>query len=248
MANTPIDERRFTDEEVHEILKKAVEKAPARALAKSEGVSLAELKVIGEEVGIDPARLEAAARTVTLGVGERPNRILGGPTILNFERKVEGEFDPEDTPEILSIIRRTMGQQGKVEKIHGSLEWRASAEAPPWSPDGAADTRYVTISSRDGITTIFSSCNLSPAAAATYLPVGLAGLMTSFVGLVKFAKSGSEVALIVGLSALAALPLLYPILRTIFGRISRSESAKLQQMMDELARLAEGTEDGPPLP
>lgn len=36
MADTPMDERRFTDQEVHEILKRAVEKAPSRALVKSE--------------------------------------------------------------------------------------------------------------------------------------------------------------------------------------------------------------------
>ncbi len=55
MTDTPIDERRFTDREVHEILKKAVEKAPSRALATSEGMSLTELKAIGAEVGIDPS-------------------------------------------------------------------------------------------------------------------------------------------------------------------------------------------------
>ena len=62
MADTPIDERKFTDREVREILKKAVERGPSGALAKSEGLSLTELKSIGEEVGIEPARLEDAAR------------------------------------------------------------------------------------------------------------------------------------------------------------------------------------------
>ena len=119
MAETPVDERKFTDEEVREILKEAVKKAPSRALAKSEGLSLAELKSIGAEVGIDPSRLEDAARTITLRKSNQPNRFLGGPTILNFERKVAGEFDPDDTPEILSVIRRSMGQQGEVEEIRG---------------------------------------------------------------------------------------------------------------------------------
>jgi hypothetical protein len=93
MADTPIDERKFTDREVREILKKAVERAPSRALVKSEGLSLAELKAIGEEVGIDPARLEDAARAVTGGGAGRANRILGAPTVFNFERKVERELE-----------------------------------------------------------------------------------------------------------------------------------------------------------
>lgn len=231
MADTPIDERRFTDKEVHEILKKAVEKAPSRALVKSEGLSLAELKTIGGEVGIDPSRLEDAARAVALGGGSRSNPILGGPTVLHFERKVDGELDPEDTTEILSRIRRTMGRQGEVSEIHGALEW---------SDKGDAGERYVTLSSRDGTTTIRSSANLSQAAIVTYLPAGIIGFITAFAGLARFAKSGSEVALIIGLTV---LPILYPILRTIFKKVSGSESAKLQQVVDELARLTEGSGD-----
>ena len=225
MVELPIEERKFTDEEVRKILKKAVERAPSRALAKTEGLSLAELKSIGEEVGIDPDRLEAAARAVALVGGNRPDRILGGPTVLNFERKVEGQFDPEDTPEVLALIRRTMGQQGEVNEIYGSLEWRAK---------GDSGERYVTLSSRNGATTICGSANLTNAAVLTYLPAGIIGFIASVVGLIKFVQDGSLAALVV---CLTVLPILYPILRTIMSKISGSESAKLQQVVDELARL-----------
>jgi len=230
MANTPLDERKFTDREVREILKKAVEHAPSRALANREGLSLSDLKAIGEEVGIDPARLEDAARTVALGGQDRRKQILGGPTLLNCEHKVQGEFDPEDTAEILSVIRRIMGRQGEAGEIHGSLEWRAT---------GDSGERYVSIASRDGTTTIRSSTNLSNTAILTYLPVGILGAIGSLVGLVEFAKSGSEVGLVV---FFAVLPV-YAILRTIFSRVSASESAKLQRVVDELARLTGGGEE-----
>lgn len=231
MAETPIDERTFTDEEVREILKEAVKRAPSRALAKSEGLSLAELKSIGAEVGIDPSRLEDAARTITLRKRNHPNKFLGGPTVLNFERKVEGVFDPEDTPEILSVIRRSMGQQGEVEEIRGSLEW---------STKGEAGESYVTLSSRDGTTTIQGSSNLSGAAVLTYVLPGILGFITSLIGLIKFAKDGSEIGLIV---CLTVLPILYPIVRALFRKISVAESAKLEQVVEELARLTEGSGD-----
>ena len=228
MADTPIDERKFTDREVREILKKAVERAPSRALAKSEGLSLAELKAIGGEVGIDPARLEDAARAVTQKGGNRPSQILGGPTVLNFERRVEGEFDPADTPEILALIRRTMGSQGEVDEIHGSLEWRAK---------GDSGERYVTLSSKDGATTISSSANLTNAAVLTYLPAGLLGVLAAVIGTIAALDAGSGVGLIV---ALAVFPLLYTIFRTVFRKVTDFQSAKLQRVVDELARLAEG--------
>ncbi len=231
MADTPLDQRRFTDKEVREILKEAVETTPSRALPRGEGVSLAELKAIGQEVGIDPSRLEDAARAVTREDRNRTHKILGGPTVLNFERKVEGEFDADDPTEMIACIRRIMGRQGEVRELHGSLEW---------SDKGESGERYVTLSSRDGTTTIRSSANLSQAATLTFLPAGIIGSMASFIGLIMFAKKGSEVGLIV---ALTVLPLLYPILRTIFKRFSGSESGRLQQVVDELALLTEEARD-----
>ncbi len=231
MANTPIDERRFTDEEVREILKKAVEKAPSRGLVKSDGLSLEELKAIGGEVGIDPARLEDAARTLVRGSGTRPRQIIGGPTVLNFERKVEGEFDPADTPEIISIIRRTMGRQGEVDELHGTLEWRAKGES---------GERYVTVSSREGTTTISGSANLLQAAIVTFVPAGVIGAAASIAGLLTALNNASGIGVI---AVLVLFTTLYSILRTIFGKVSASEAAKLQKVVDELARLTEGSGD-----
>lgn len=233
MPDTPSDERRFTDREVREILERAVRDAPSRSLTRSEGLTLAELKAIGKEVGIDPARLEDAARAITLKGGHRPNRLVGAPTVLHFERRVEGEFDLDDTPEIVSLIRRIMGQQGEVAELHGSLEWTAKGEA---------GERYVTLSRREGTTTVSGSANLTNAAIITYLPTGIVGALASLVGLLKFAKDGTTVGLIV---FFAVLPILYSILRTIFGKISASESSRLQQVVDSLARLSEGSDADP---
>jgi mannose/fructose/N-acetylgalactosamine-specific phosphotransferase system component IID len=64
--------------------------------------------------------------------------------------------------------------------------------------------------------------------------------MISLIGLLRFAKTGSEVGLIL---FFAVLPILYPILRTIFKKISYAESARLQQVVDDLARLTQGSDE-----
>jgi hypothetical protein len=230
MADTPIDDRKFTDREVGEILKRAARHASSSSPVRREGLSLAELKAIGAEVGIDPDRLADAAHAVVLESGNRPNRFLGGPTVLTFERKVRGEIDPADTPEILSSIRRNMGQQGEASEIHGSLEWSANGES---------GSRYVTLSSRDGTTTITSSANLSNLAILTFVPAGAVGLIFSGVGLTTFIKDGSTAGLVV---FLVLLPVLYMILRTIVSRFTTAESRKLQRVADELAILAGDSE------
>ncbi|MBT8397715.1 MAG: hypothetical protein KJN92_12150, partial [Gemmatimonadetes bacterium] len=84
---------------------------------------------------------------------------------------------------------------------------------------------------------IQGSSNLSGVAVLTYLIPGFMGLLPSIIGLIKFAKDGSLPGLIV---CLTVLPILYPILRAFFKKISGNESAKLEQVVDELARLTEG--------
>lgn len=227
MEDQTIHDRRFTDREVRAILKKAADESSGGSLVRPEGLSLSELKSIGAEVGLDAARLEDAARAVIEGRANRPSRLVGGPTVLSFERRVEGEVSEEDTPEVLSVIRRNLGRQGKVTDIHGSLEWSDRSDA---------GERYVTLSSRDGITTVTGSANLTNMAVLTYLPVGVMGLFTSLIGLIKYVKDGSELGLVL---FFVVVPVLYLIMRTILGRLTRSESLKIERAVDELARLAE---------
>ena len=77
MAEIPLAERRFTEDEVQEILKQAAESGRSDRLAGKQGLSLAELRVIASEVGIDPAELEQAARTVARGTAHRRARPKG---------------------------------------------------------------------------------------------------------------------------------------------------------------------------
>ena len=225
MSDTPMDERRFSDAEVREILKRAVEKSTSRESGERMGLSLVDLKAAAAEVGIDPDRLEDAARSVALEGGARRNRILGTPTVLEFERKVAGEFDRADAPEILALIRRTMGQQGEAGEFHGSLEWKSS---------GDAGERSVMISSRDGITTIRGSANLGQAAAVAFASAGVAGFVAFLIAFVTALKGGSPAGLIALPLPLAALALVG---RGIFRRFARSVSSKLQTTVDQVARL-----------
>jgi hypothetical protein len=224
MAGEPIDERRFTEEEVREILRRAVEDPPTRALVPREGTTLAELRSIGEEVGIDPSRIDQAARALTSSTVAPVGRVLGGPTVFRVERTVMGVPSREDAPSILAAIREATGLQGEMREIPGALEWSA---------EGDAGDRRITISSRGKETTIRATANLVKGATAIYLPVGLVASFVSLIGLLVFFNEGSESAL----ALLLILPILYPILRTIWSRISDAESAKLHRAVDDVAGL-----------
>lgn len=225
MTDRPIDEIRFTDREVQKILQKAVEESPSKALASGKGLSLAELKTIGQEVGIDPARLEAEARALVQG--RPPSGGILGPTHLHTARRVEGEIEPDDAPDVLAVIRREMGHPGEVSQIHDSLEWRMSGEL---------GTRYVTVSPRDGATAIDASANLSQLNIVAYLPTGIMGTMGSVLGFVAAANEGNAIGMAL---AAAVLPTLFGVMRTIVGKVSNKESAKLHRVVGEVAQLVE---------
>ncbi len=231
MPDSPLDERRFTDQEVREILKRAVEEAPetagsSRAVTKGEGLSLAELKVIGAEVGIDAARLENAARAVVRGGRPRSRGLFGGPIMLDVEREVPGTIDPERAHEVLSVVRGIMGIRGQADEIGGAIEWSATSES---------GNRYVTVASREDSTIIQGSANLKNAVALTYLGPGMVGMIAAMIGIGEFANTGNELGMVVAFGLIA---LMFPIFRTVVNKISDREARKLNHVMDELARLA----------
>ncbi len=121
------DERRYGDEEVREIFELASStKEPGMpARTGGEGLTLAELKEIGKEVGLDPERVGQAATALEVRRATPPARkILGMP--LTVGRVVDLPRAPTDSEweRLVAELRQTFGAKGKV-SVHGSLrEWR----------------------------------------------------------------------------------------------------------------------------
>jgi hypothetical protein len=230
VAQPPIHQRRFTDGEVREILKRAADDDSPGALPTSGGLSLVELKAIGKEVGIDPARLEDAARSVAQNQELGFSPIVGIPTILRYERVVDGELDLARTAPILSIIRRVMGHHGEVSEVSGSLEWRTKK---------GSVQRLVSVSSNAGRTTIEGSANLRQATVGTYVSGGGVAITIAFIGVA--ASVGGSTLSVGGLVLSAGfLATAYVGLRAILKRLLRSESAKLERVVNEMAELTSG--------
>lgn len=84
--------RKYSEGEVTEILRKAVEGEGMTAPAQADGMSLTELKAIGAEVGIDPGRIEDAAHSLVRTPAAQANPLVGGPTAFDYEARVPGEI------------------------------------------------------------------------------------------------------------------------------------------------------------
>lgn len=124
----------------------------------SEGLSLDEIQAIAREVGIDADRIAQAASMLGSRSRARMGGRFGGPQKYQVEATIPAELTESDLARLVETVRRTANQQGKVQHVLNSLEW---------SSVGDLSQIHVTLSPRDGETSILVSVDRSGASALT---------------------------------------------------------------------------------
>lgn len=111
------------------ILRKATELAgrpDVETDAASSELSLAEIKAIGAEVGIDPALIERAARLVPR---DRPKsvveRLMGGPLRHSVDAQFPVTLNPDSATHLLSAVRAETGKQGQGQADAAGMSWHS---------------------------------------------------------------------------------------------------------------------------
>jgi uncharacterized membrane protein len=126
MENTPGHSRIFKEKEVSEVLKRAVrlQEREGAGDAAGTGLTLAELKQIAAEVGIDPQYVQAAL-TQLEGDDEEEKTfsLMGGPFKIEMERTVTGEITASEWEHVVQEIRHTLGEVGKPGQLGSAYEW-----------------------------------------------------------------------------------------------------------------------------
>lgn len=212
-------EKRFNDEEVSLILSRALEADPGRTDA---GLTLAQLKEIAVEVGVDPSRIESAALTVQADrMASDPHR-TGARTSTRYEVDVAGEVDEARYADLLRIIRGRMGRQGIVTEEFGGMAWQAR---------DYFGGRYVSVRSEHGRTHVEALGNFRDGALVSGSAGGTAGLAVTAV-LLKALGGVAAIGLVAPavLIAGAAIPAW-----AFFRRGFRKEDAALRQAVAEIA-------------
>lgn len=225
-------EKRFDDEEVALILRRALETDGDRS--DGTGLTLRQLKEIGLEVGIDPARMEAAALAVQ--AEGRVGRSAHGRVTARYDVLVEGELPPERRADIVRAIRDAMGRQGVVTSELGALSWKAQ---------DAFGGRYVTVSTNQGNTRIealgnFRDGALVTAAGGGTVGMALTAMVLKGVGALAVLGVGTPLALAAGATLPAWL---------MYRRWYRKEDAALRRAVAHIAaEVGAGTQPRLPEP
>lgn len=236
MTGPPGDNRRFSEEEVALIIKRAAELQQTEEVAKEPGnaMTLHEVEQIAKEAGIDPLLIRRAAQTLEHSSQEtnRPSPWLGAPTRIVFERVVDGEITADDYESIVNELRRTFSDNGITSVLGRTLAWTMGAGGGRRSSRGRQVDASVI--SRGGVTTIRVEEELRNTAGALF-----GGLMGGGAGGTTGITIGGVMALTESFPLAASLWVIvaggfYALARTIFGRIASNRERELRELVARL--------------
>ena len=120
-----MSDRRFNDEEVAAIFAKATDVRPTsqRQLASSDGLTLAELQAIGQEVGIPPDRVAQAAAEMDLVSRATSRRFLGFPLGVGRTVELGRRLSEEEWERLVVDLRETFDARGTVRQEGSFRQW-----------------------------------------------------------------------------------------------------------------------------
>lgn len=231
----PADGRKFNDQEVALIIKRAAELQQTEQLEQepANAMTLGEIEQIAREAGIDPQLIRRAAQGLDRPTAvNRPSPWLGSPSRLVFERVVDGEVPVEEFEPLVNEIRRTFGENGVPSVLGRTLAWTSMVTGGRKHQHGRAID--VSVTSRGGLTTIRVEEELRILATNVFVPL-VAGGGSASLGLV----------LPLGLTVFQSMPVasaiwagtfggLVMLSRAIFGRITGKRERQLSDLTQRL--------------
>lgn len=114
-------ERRFSDEEVAQIFERATLGHALQANRAAEGMTLAELRSIGDEVGIPADQITRAAMGLSPGEAKHTQHFLGMTTGVGHTVHLARRLTDEEWERFIVEVRETFNARGTLTS-HGSLK------------------------------------------------------------------------------------------------------------------------------
>ncbi len=235
MGELPARNRKFNEEEVALIIKRAAELQQTQQVQQepSTALTLSEVEQIAREAGIDPMLIRQAAHGLDRPSETiRPSPWVGAPTRLVFERVVDGEISVDDFEPIINEVRRTFGDNGIPSVLGRTLAWTSSSQGGRRRQSG----RMVNVSvvSRSGVTTIRVEEELRNLAGGLFGGlVGGGGVGTTALSIGLGAGMFHSVALAAALWVTVAGSC-YTLARTIFSRMAIKRETELVELIGRL--------------
>jgi serine/threonine protein kinase len=231
--------RRYSAGEVESIVRKATE-LEAEAPTLSGSMTIGGVEALAAEVGIAPATVRAAADAVAPApppglpsATPPPNPIIGGPTLLVFERTVEGELPESEFLTVVDEIRRVMRNVGQVNQLGRSFSWVSSRPQ-----GGVRRDLEIVVSVRGGRTRITVQEALNNLIGGIFGGIG-GGMGGGGMGPIMAILGGALHLPPVAFGVIIPLWLAttYVTARTVYGMMSGRRARELEGVADRVAAL-----------
>ncbi len=228
--------RRYSDTEVSRLLKHATElqekDQTGGRLVDEGGITLATLQDVAAEAGIDPRYVRVAAARVD---GRKSSGILstlvGTRLLIRAEQAMPGELPERGLGEVGEEIEVATDVHGTASVAGRTLTWQSDRS------DFWIRALKITVASRNGETRIQAREELDIYAVTLFgSVVGIGGVVGIGVGLGVGAVLGS--ALFATLFPVGLIGGLYAAMRKVMKSIGRERQARLEELVDRIARYA----------
>lgn len=237
-ADGPVDDpkRGYTDREMRLIFERAGQLNSESGAERR--FSLAELKEMGMQAGLDPADVSTAAATIRSPSPK--GGMLGTPTRFTAVHFTRRRLDEAAVADVVLRIREATGYHGDLRNVPGGMEWRARHPMGEvmidFSPKGEGTRIDVMLSREDQ-------------AASIVIGTGVTGFLVG-LGTTLFAAAtlNSGVAVAVGAGAVAGVSLAWGGARLIWSGIARRLADKTSSLMETITDGIEAGAVEPPAP
>lgn len=220
------DGRVYSDAEMRRILEQASAPASSRQPEARTGYTLAEIRAVAREVGIEPDAVDRAAST--LDAPAITHSFMGLPLTLQMEIVAPRKAEREDLRSLAARADATFGSQGAVTWESGGMQWFNERERAfvGVAPEGAATRVRVITDLSGGLPLIVGG-------------IGIAAVV-AVLNIVMNADNAADLvsAAVVGVVAVGGIHVLW-------ARRTRAAVNRIRQTLNEaLALLTDSAEAG----
>jgi len=220
-------ERRFSDAEVAQIFERATSGHALQATRAAEGMTLAELQSIGEEVGIPAEQITRAALSLSSSEAKPTQRFLGMTTGVGHTVHLARKLTDEEWERFIVEVRETFNARGTMTSQGSLKQWSNGNLQVLLEPtDAGHRVRFKTVKGT-APGTVVTGLLMSAVSVAGEVTAVLTGVAHD-VGLVaSFGVLGA-----IGIGAVATTALRLP----RWARERKSQMEELGVRVSEMAR------------
>lgn len=163
-------DRQFSEKETAKILRRAAELQASVPSDASGRISETSLRDAARELGVDPKFIDEAIRQLEAGQGADNVGFFGGPSYTEIDRTFKGTITPDLWEDVLADLRKSLGEQGKVERRGDTYEWTGTG-------GGTTNMTFVMRQVGDSVR-LQATAQLSGAGAVSYIIM----MLPTFIG------------------------------------------------------------------